>query len=281
MRDDLESLGMMEHAFPKGPRGGPTRKRGQNLMDVTLHHLARWKPEAARVWARPGNSDDRQKYLAFEQPRPSDRIGRVGARSCAQLGARSCAQLAPTCTRRGDRRGKGTHCALRRLLRRRNARKGQENKVGPGVIAFLPKILNSLRWNLSELRENELIVLLKLAHIAITELDPAWLEESCIETTGVATYKQGGNRINKLKFIARNKSGKLKNRFIDRIDELRVPKEIRLSAIGACRPGATTAMPGRLPPSAAGDALKDGSLLAGLVAANRITADQPPSPPAA
>ena len=29
-RDDLESLGMMEHAFPKGPRGGPTRKRGQN-----------------------------------------------------------------------------------------------------------------------------------------------------------------------------------------------------------------------------------------------------------
>ena len=87
---------------------------------------------------------------------------------------------------------------------------GRENKVGPGVIAFLPKILNSLRWNLSELRENELIVLLKLAHIAITELDPAWLEESCIETTGVATYKQGGNRINKLKFIARNKSGKLK-----------------------------------------------------------------------
>ncbi len=214
-RDELVSCGIIDAVFPKGPNGGPTRKRGQGLFHFTLYRSPRWKPETATVWARPSSSDDRQGYLAFEQSGLRIASEELAPEGGANLAPEGGANLAPPSTPMDTTPHAGGRASSSSSSSKCEESDGQE--ADPAVIGIVREMLVWLGWNPSLVKPHEMIALLKIAQFATNGLGMEWAEEVCIETRGTPIRKDG-NRIGKLRGTARNKSGMVPSAFMKKWD---------------------------------------------------------------
>ncbi|MGO8751293.1 MAG: hypothetical protein ACLQNE_35545 [Thermoguttaceae bacterium] len=249
------------------------------------------RPDRKRNKYRVTAGGDRQKSLLAEE-RPSVRVFSAGnvepAQESGNVSAFKSGNVSAFEIRTQGEPG-GETPRVRASSSSSSSKREGEEETQHAASALLPKILAWLGWDPSTLPEDELIDLLKLACLAITKLGEPWLEESCITARRRPTWKVGGNRIAKLKGIAKNKSVKLRGVFTEYMDTpLEMSAEDRLAARKACQP-TPVASSAQAPPSASSpcDPLPEAKEpeITSLLQAHRAKIgqkiDPPPIPPAA